>query len=175
MILDLAFFKKLGFSTKKDGMNLIEKNPNIKQDFRILENKINTFQQSETETFFSTIHNKYPSELSYWLSQENQLVIDRKLCKQNETKVAAKASLRDELIQELAQEKMESLHSDLVLPVFQNPYLENLKKKFVSIFMRIENTGKLCPDTLGQLLQIKQQMLMCEKMLSSIDKQLLLL
>lgn len=172
MFLQLNFFKRLGFTTKKDGLKLIENTPAIQEHYDLIHNKIKLFEQQEIDSFFDIINTEFSQEKNLWLSNEKNEIQLRKSQKSLDQKTLFKSQLKDEIRKELIQENIDLQYPQLALAKSNLDYINVLQSQYCDVIHSFYSKNLITPELIQHLLKIKQQLSTCENVLSSIHMSL---
>lgn len=169
MLLQLNFFKRLGFTTKKDGLKLIENTPAIQEHYDLIHNEIKLFEQQKIDSFFDIINTKFSQEKNIWLSNEKNEILARKSQKSLDQKTLFKSQLKDEIRKELIQENIDLQYPQLTFEKSNLDYINVLQSRYCDVIHSFHSKGLITPELIQHLLKIKQQIITCENVMSGIN------
>jgi hypothetical protein len=161
MSFNLSFFKRLGFSTKKDGEAILS-NKDVKNELMKIESDFQSFQLSKQDQLYNFILSNFKHELSTLLGQEKINAADRKKSKLD----LQKKQLKLELMQEIKQDTIISAYPDLIV---DNYIGSDLKKKFFLALVLLADHKKITPEIYNEFLLMKSNYDACFEILSKIN------
>jgi hypothetical protein len=160
MLFNLSFFKRLGFTTKKDG-EAIFSDKNVQQELLKIDSELQFFQLTKQDQLFNFIHSNFKNELSFCLAQEKLNIADRKKNKV----LLQKQQMKLELLQEINHDNIVSDYPDLIL---LND-IGDLKQKFFNAIVLIAQHKQMTPSLYNQFLLMKSNYEACFEILSKIN------
>jgi hypothetical protein len=157
---NLSFFKRLGFSTKKDGEAILS-NKDVKDEVMKIDSEFQSFQFSKQDQLYNFILLNFKHELSNCLGQEKLNAANRKKNKIDSQKL----QMKQELIEEIKQDTLISEYPDLVIV---NDIGSDLKKKFFDALILLADQKKMTPEIYNQFLLMKSNYEACFEILTKI-------
>jgi hypothetical protein len=157
---NLSFFKRLGFSTKKDGEAILA-NKDVKNELLKIDSEFQTFQLSKQDQLFNFIQLNFKQELSNCLGQEKINAADRKKDKLH----LQKQQMKQELMEEIKQDTVISAYPDLIV---ENDIGSDLKKKFFNALVILADQKKMTPEIYHEFLLMKANYEACFEILTKI-------
>jgi hypothetical protein len=158
---NLSFFKRLGFSTKKDGEAILC-NKDVKNELLKIESEFQSFQLSKQDQLFNFIHSNFKHELSNCLGQEKVNSANRKKDKLD----SQKQQMKQELMDEIKHDSIISAYPDLVVV---NDIGSDLKKKFFNALLFLADQKKMTPEIYNEFLLMKSNYEACLEILNKIN------
>jgi hypothetical protein len=164
-MFNLSFYKRFGFTTKKDGESIL-KNSKIQSELLKIDSDLQFFQLTKQDQLFNFIQSNFSLELSVCLAQEKINIANRK----KEKSDLQKKNMKQEIIEEMKQEKLISEFPDLIV---SHDFPSDLKQRFFSTLVLLAEQKKMTPDIYNEFLLMKSNYDACVEIIQKIDSFLL--
>jgi hypothetical protein len=159
-MFNLSFFKRLGFTTKKDG-EAIFTNKEVQKEVLRIDSELQFFQLTKQDQLFNFIQSNFKDELSDCLGKEKINIANRK----KDKVLLQKQQMKRELIEEINQDKIVSEFPDLVVV----NDIGDLKKKFFNALVILAEQKLMTPDIYNEFLLMKANYEACFEILYKIN------
>ena len=158
-ILNLEFYKSLGFLSKSDGVEFVNNNKKLKKE---IEKKIELIEKNKYKIIenIKELFEDFEEQKEIYL---NKLKIDKKI-KINEKKELEKKLLKEQLKEEIKDEMLREKYKE-VYPKFELIDIRNLSELFIEKLKSDKNINKIielnkeAKDAIETLLRVRESLI----------------
>lgn len=174
-ILNLAFFKSVGFPTKESGMAFVKENSKLHKEVEVKISEIEEFKSQILDDLKENVFPKYSSKLDVYLVKVKCDKKEKATKNKELQKVALKEEMRAELLAELKAEEYEKKRTKLMkvyadaIPKINMTVCERipeLEEQFIKVLQKLDK-GEIAAAELQNIEKMKDQV---EKAITTILK-----